>query len=144
MLGQLIYPALATQPGKFSDWNNTAISGVFWRWCKPVSGGFLAFYKSFDCTGKVPHFADDHGGAGIAVWCRDINCGDVSVRVSFTNGSAVVEGSTLKSQYIPTGAMGVFLFEAWGKYDTHQLIEITAYQLSPKQLFPNPLFNFSY
>ena len=127
-----------TNPEKFTDWNATANPGIFWRFCKQVSGGFFSFYKRLDCNNEVPYFAGSsyNGGNAIAVWCRDVDCGDVSVNVVFRNGSLVVNGKGVESHNIPRGLMGIFLFHPYQEYDGVRLVEINAFGLRPYRIFP--------
>lgn len=128
--------ALATEPDKFTDWKRTGSPGVFWRYCEVISGGFLSFYKKLDCTNQVPHYADDYGGQAISVWCRDVDCGSVSVKIVFLDGSLVVEGSDLQSHTIPRGSMANFLFYPYRKFKSTRLVEINAFGLRPYKIFP--------
>jgi len=129
--------ALATDPNMFTDWRPTSNLGVSWRWCKPVSGGFLAFYKKLDCTNEVPHYASRHGGNAISIWCRDVDCGRVSVEVVFLDGSLIVEGTNFESHTIPRGTMANFLFHTYSQEaKTTDIVRINASGLATSGIAP--------
>jgi hypothetical protein len=130
-------PALAVDPGQL-DWKNTNHPGVFWRWCKVKRAGLFGIGTKSDCTNEpVPGIHQYDGGVQLAVWCRDVNCGNVFVQGGWHDGTRSRSGNTIDSKTIFAGMMGVFTFLAYEpEAKTFQLSEISAYTITPSKLYP--------